>query len=190
MTSYSNNTFTSEIGSYNSSDVIDYFIVIYDDSSEYNEMIKDKGGLYHQIYIKDIIALIITNVSYYPFDPLDNEIISISCQVFDESEIKFVYLHYSVDGNEWSSMLFNKIDLDIYEVTFGPLLGISNVEYFISAIDNSTEQNEGINDNYGFNFTIIITPSVNEFNRNAIIFMSIAFVFTIVANRKRKEKEK
>ena len=161
MPSSSDDSYEVNLGLFEQGTAISYFIEAIDDSLNNNVAIDNNGGLYYTINIgsSDFSDPIITNILHYPEFPTDVDIIEISCMVIDESGISSVTLHYSVDVGIWETIEMNLDTNDIYEVNIGSFEPGDNIQYFISAIDDSLNSNEVIDNNAGLYYTINIGDS-------------------------------
>ncbi|MBA7578429.1 hypothetical protein ES708_20291 [subsurface metagenome] len=57
--------------------------------------------------------------------------------------------HYRVNDGIWIEINMICISGDLYTVTIGPFAVSDTIEYYITAIDNSVNHNEAIEDNGG-----------------------------------------
>lgn len=151
-------TFSVDIGPFSIGDVIDYYITAEDGSYFKFETVEDNGGAYYQFtVVEDLVGPTITNVHHVPPSPIYSDSIYIIADVVDPSGIFNVTLHYRSDGEAWSTVELLDIGNDQYrrDMTFG--FGLL-IEYYVSAIDNSANLNQAIEDNGGlyYSFTIPI----------------------------------
>jgi len=64
-----------------------------------------------------------------------------------------------------------------YQATIGPFTAGSVLEYYITALDNSTSHNEAIEDNSGLYYSFTISIYITEF----LMFSPIVLTMTLVS---------
>ena len=157
------NSYNCTIGLFEADDMVEYYIVAIDNSSNHNQAVANNGGLYYSftIGLNDISAPEITNVSFSPATPDVIDLVNIRCEIIDDfSEIAEVKLYFRLNGSIWNQLNFQYEANSTYKVIIGPFIANTFVEFYITAKDNSTNANLGINDNSGsfFSFTVILKP--------------------------------
>ncbi len=68
---------------------------------------------------------------------------------------------------------------DLYSVTIGPFAVSDTIEYYVSAIDNSVNYNEAINDNAGLYHSFTVAEVIPEFQMFSPLLPVIAFLFFV-----------
>ena len=133
---------------------------------------------------------IIENVTHNPSDPTELDTIRINASVTDVSGVQSVTLHYRINGGTWTEISMTLISGDIYSVTIGSFAVSDTIEYYVSAIDNSANNNEAINDNSGFYYSFTVSVVIPEFQTLSLLLPVITFLFLVcglVALQQRKK---
>jgi hypothetical protein len=108
----------------------------------YKEVHVDINGYYIdvELELEDFIAPAINNIRYEiePFLSLEKEII-VSANVVDlETNVKGVFLRYTIDdGKTWENISMYEIDQSIYEISIPKQKSRTKVRFYISAVDKS-----------------------------------------------------
>jgi len=79
---------------------------------------------------------------------------------------------------------------DIYSVTIGSFAVSDTIEYYITAVDNSANHNEAIDDNSGLYYSFTVAEIVPEFQTLSLLLPVITFlflVFGLVVLQRRKK---
>lgn len=198
----SGSNYEATIGSFDYDDEIEYYIVAVDDSPNHNEATDDNSGTYYSFIItsSDVTGPTINNVNHTPSTPNASETITISCSVVDTNGIQIVTLFYRVNSGSWVSISMSLDSGDIYLATIGPFTNNTTVEYYISATDDSPNQNVAIVDNEGayYSFTVYTPPistppptstppTTNETSLALLIPFVVALLSTIITKKRKKQ---
>ncbi len=189
MTLISGDLYSVTIGSFAANDTIEYYITTVDISIDHNEAIEDNSGLYYSFTI-DYTDPAINDVVHYPFTPTYLDTVSINATVTDDSGIHNVTLHYKVNIGLWQTISMTLVSSDLYSVTIGSFVVGDTIEYFVSAIDNSSNHNEAINDNSGLFYSFTVSEVIPEFQTLSLLLPAITFLFLVcglvVLQRRKK----
>ncbi|MFW9922572.1 MAG: hypothetical protein ACFFDW_04695 [Candidatus Thorarchaeota archaeon] len=179
---------TTELFSVN--DFIEFYIVAVDSSPAHNTATDNNGGSYYSFLVgfDDLDAPVISNVIISPTNPTTSDYVTINCTVTDISGIKFVSFYYRINGSEWYQTAFTHLSGDIYQIKLYPYLNPVFIEFYITAYDNSTNLNLGINDNSGsyFSFYVTTIPPTTETSPIAYFIPIIAIATIGVFYKRRK----
>ena len=158
MTLVSDDIYSVTIGPFAVSDIIEYYITALDNSVIHIEARENNNGEYYDIFVgsSDFTDPTIENVTHSPSSPTDIDTIMINATITDTSGIYNVTLHYRVNGGIWQTISMTLLSGDIYSVTFGPFAVNDNIEFYVSAVDDSTNFNEAIEDNGGFYYVLTV----------------------------------
>ena len=158
----STDEYQTSIGPYNAGLSVEYYIFAVDASPSHYSTTEDNGGLYYNftVSLADYEAPAITNVQHTPETPTDNDIISISCNVTDASDV-IVLLNYRVDGSEWANQTMTNTEGNYYTTTVGEFDADTLFEYRIYAIDQSLNNNTNLEnaENENYYFTVVINDT-------------------------------
>ncbi|MHA1304550.1 MAG: hypothetical protein ACTSPI_12710, partial [Candidatus Heimdallarchaeaceae archaeon] len=102
---------------------------------------------------KDDIAPVITDVTYSPEKPTDEDVIVITANITDESGIETVLLHYRNNSGAWVEVEMATNGSGLYTAEIGPFEGGTIVDFYITATDYTYNANEAISDNGGAYYT-------------------------------------
>ncbi len=102
---------------------------------------------------------IIADIIHSPSSPPELEPVSISATVRSPYGVQSVAIHYRVNGGTWIEVNMTLVSGDLYSVSIGPFVVDDTVEYYLTAIDNSVDHNEVMEDNDGQYFSILVGPS-------------------------------
>ncbi|MFW9924124.1 MAG: hypothetical protein ACFFDW_12635 [Candidatus Thorarchaeota archaeon] len=169
--------------------LFEYYIVAIDSSASFNTAVDDNGGEYYSftVGLNDIDGPEITDVSFLPTTPNNNEIVTINCTVIDDfSGIAAVTLYYRENGSQWSTQLFDHISGDEYQIEIGPFEANLVIEFYINATDDSTNANIGINDNLGSYFSFNVIPITTEASPLCSIISIVAIGAVSLVYKRRK----
>jgi len=141
---------------------------------------------------KDTEAPIISDVTYSPDKPTEEDVITISANVTDDNGVCSVILHYKNDTSEWQEVEMVDDGTGIYSAEIGPFAADTVVEFYITATDMTAAQNEATANNGGTNYTIEIKGKGVlgiGFNFVDVLIMglgliSIASLLTLVKRKK------
>jgi parallel beta-helix repeat protein len=132
----------------------------------------------------------IVNIILSPSTPTDLDTVSINATVTDTSGVQSVTLHYRVNGGNWIEASMTLISGDFYSVTLGPFAVSETIEYYVSAVDNSVNHNEAINDNAGLYYSFTVAEVIPEFQTlSPLLSLTIIFLFlgcSLVLLKRRK----
>ncbi|MHA1668826.1 MAG: NosD domain-containing protein [Candidatus Heimdallarchaeaceae archaeon] len=134
---------------------------------------------------------IISSIYYNPTHPTDLETITISAIVYDLSGIFSVTLFYRVNASSWITTSMYLVADYTYETTIGPFSEESFIEYYVSAIDNSVNHSETIDDNSSYYYSFIVNSSlaIPEFQPFSLLFLSCNILlssFVIIRYNRKK----
>ncbi len=104
-------------------------------------------------------APVITTIIHSPSTPTELDTISITAIVTSPYGVQSVALHYRVNSGTWTEVSMILISGDLYSVTIGSFADSDTIEYYVSAVDNSIDNNESTEDNGGLYYTIIVGSS-------------------------------
>ncbi len=149
MTLVSGDLYNVAIGPFAVSDTVEYYITAVDNSIHHNEATGDNSGLYYSFTIdsSDNTGPAINDIVHSPSSPTELNTISINATVTDASSVQSVTLHYRVNSGTWIEASMTIKSGDIYSVTIGSFAVSDTIEYYISAIDNSVNHNEALENN-------------------------------------------
>ncbi len=102
---------------------------------------------------------VITDIIHSPSTPTELDIITINATVTDASGVQSVTLHYRVNGGSWLTISMTFLTDNIYSAITGPFAVSDTIEYYISAVDDSINFNEAIEDNNGQYYDIFVGSS-------------------------------
>jgi len=159
--------YLTAIGPFSEGDFVQYYLIAEDSSSNHNERTSDNGGLYYNFTVlhNDLTGPTITNVHHSPVFPNETETVTFNCTITDPNGIDSAILHYRMNFGGWQNASLSLDINDNYLVTRGPFAYEDLVEYYITATDDSTQNNVGTNNNSGmyYYFNVLasdITPPV------------------------------
>ncbi|HUU79291.1 MAG TPA: hypothetical protein VMX55_13180 [candidate division Zixibacteria bacterium] len=189
----SGSTYEVTIGTFAYNDFIEYYITAFDDHPVHNVATDDNEGVYYNFTIvsSDVTGPTISSVNHAPSTPNATDTITISCSVVDTNGIQVVSLFYRVNSGSWVGTNMPLDTGDIYLATIGTFNDNETVEYYISATDDSPNQNVVIDDNEGvyYSFTVYtLIPSLTTTSETSLILL-IPFVVVLLSTiiiRKRK----
>ena len=104
---------------------------------------------------------VITNIIHSPSSPTELDTISINATVTSPYDVQSVTLHYRINDGSWQTISMILVSGDLYSVTLGSFAVGDTIEYYVSAVDNSINHNEAINDNSGLYYSFTIDSSDN-----------------------------
>ncbi len=133
---------------------------------------------------------VITDIIHSPSTPTELDTISINATVTSPYGVQSVTLHYRVNDGTWIEVSMTLSSGDFYSVTIGSFAVSDTIEYYVSAIDNSVNHNEAINDNSGLYYSFTISEFVPEFQMFSLLLPAITFlflVFGLVVLQRRKK---
>jgi len=161
---YSQTYYNASLGPFNEGDMITYYLTAKDNSSNHNLITYDNGGEYFSFRIlhNDYEGPLVENIEHIPANPEDDETVIINCTVTDKNDILSVTLWYRNNSGIWYDKPMTLDTGDNYIATIGPFDFDAYVEYYIIAVDNSTQQNEAIYDNGGANYYFTILSGDHE----------------------------
>ncbi len=159
MTLTTGDTYDITIGSYDYTEVIEYYIRAIDNSGNHNSATDNNGGSYYSFTVisSDTTNPTLNTILYDPTSPTNYDSINVTCYAFDANDILSVSLHYRINGGGWSSIAMTLLSDNIYSVVLDPFAGGDIVEFYITAIDDSAAQNIATDDNGGLYYSITIT---------------------------------
>jgi hypothetical protein len=190
MTYDTNDIYLATIGPFNYDDYIDYYVTAIDNSAYHNIATNNNSGLYYRFEIaaSDTTPPVITNVAKDIENPYAGQVVNVTCTVTDTSGIKSVILYYRINSGFFEPMDMILISGNTYKATFDSLIVGSFIEYYIKAIDNSSIQNDAVNDNNGdyYSFTVGASPITNNF----VLFLFPTILAATLLSLAKKKKSK
>ncbi|MHA1420010.1 MAG: right-handed parallel beta-helix repeat-containing protein [Candidatus Heimdallarchaeaceae archaeon] len=103
--------------------------------------------------------LVITDIIHSPSSPTELDPVSISATVRSHHGVQSVALQYRVNSGTWIEVSMTLVSGDLYSVIIDPFVVNDIVEYYLTAVDNSVDHNEVMEDNDGQYFSIAVGPS-------------------------------
>ena len=192
MTLISGDLYSVTIGSFAVSDTIEYYIITVDNSINHNEATADNGGLYYVLTIgsSDTSGPSIIGVVQSPSSPTELDTVTVNATVTDTSGLLSVTLHYRVNGGTWQTISMTLLSGDLYSVVFGPFAVSDTIEYYISAVDNSVNHNEAIDDSSGLFYSFTVSEVIPEFQTLFPLLPTLTFLFLVcgLAMQQRRKK--
>ncbi|MCG3224152.1 MAG: right-handed parallel beta-helix repeat-containing protein [Candidatus Heimdallarchaeota archaeon] len=133
---------------------------------------------------------LIVDITHSPSTPSELDTITINATVTDASGVQSVTLHYRINGGVWIEVNMTHISGDLYSVIIGSFSISDTIEYYVSAVDNSTNHNEAINDNSGLYYSFTVSVVIPEFQLLSLLLPMITSLFLVfglvVLQRRRK----
>jgi len=156
--------FNASLGPFNEGDTITYYLTAKDNSSNHNIVTNDNGGQYFSYTIpdNDYEGPLVENIEHIPSAPDDADIVIINCTATDEHDILSLTLWYRNNSGNWYNKPMTLDTGDNYIGTIGPFEFDAYVEYYLVAVDNSTQQNVELYNNGGANYYFTIISSDDE----------------------------
>ncbi len=122
----------------------------------------------------------ITDIVHSPSSPTELDAVTISATVTDSSGVQSVTLYFRINSGTWQVIDMTLVSSDIYFVTIGSFAISDTIEYYVSAVDNSVNHNEAINDNSGLYYSFTIVEVIPEFQILSLLLPTITFLFLVV----------
>ncbi|MFW9997233.1 MAG: NosD domain-containing protein, partial [Candidatus Odinarchaeota archaeon] len=169
--------FSAELGPFNDSTTVDYYVEAIDGSIYNNKTVNDNDGQYYNFTVLDTAGPLIAAVTTFHRTPSPGEVITINASVTDESGIRNATLYYRINEGSWEFSLMNEYAKNSYSAVLGSFDNSTVIDYYVEAFDNSSSVNRGINDNNDnyFSFTVLenmapvvtlISPNGGEIHSN------------------------
>ncbi len=102
---------------------------------------------------------VITTIIHSPSTPKELDPVDIYTTVTSLYGVQSVTLHYRINGGTWIEDSMTLISGDLYSGTIGPFPVDYIIEYYITAIDNSVNHNEVIENNNGQYYNLFVVSS-------------------------------
>ena len=169
MSYVTGSTWSITFGPFGVNELIEYYVTAKDPSD--NEGINNNSGSYYNLSIQDVRNPSITSISHSPLGPTDTDSITITCSVTDDTGITTVTLHYRIDGGSWQTVAMSYASGSTWTATIGPFADTSVIDYYITAVDSSSNANVGTNNNSGSYYNFI----VSNIDLNNPIISSISY---------------
>ncbi|UJG43476.1 MAG: hypothetical protein K9W46_14040 [Candidatus Heimdallarchaeum endolithica] len=171
MTLVSDSTYEATIGPFDANDIIKYYIVAVDNSSNHNKATNDNDKAYYSFSVTtlDKIAPSITSVTHTPSAPTENDAIVISANVTDNVEVVSVTLFYRINGSSWVQeyMVSNG---SVYSASIGPFEANAKIDFYIKATDSSNnEETTSIS-------SFIISSNSTDIRENSTFIVSSQYI--------------
>jgi hypothetical protein len=182
-------TYTAILDKYNYQDVIEYYIVAIDSAVEPNIAIDDNESSYYTFTIEkyDTTPPTISNTYLNPEIPEKDTTVIIGCTIMDDYfGIEEAKIYYRVNGGSWVIVDMELVGDKIYEAAIGTFDTGDLVEYYFTAMDNSTSYNELIWDNSGsyYHFEVLRNSNATSLYFLPTIF-ALATVSLIILKRRK-----
>lgn len=159
-------TYEVERSPFTAGDIIYYYITAIDNSLNFNEATDNNSGMYYSFSVQDSdnTEPSITNVYNDPLYPTELDDIYIFADIQDASGIQLVTLYYRINSGSWNSvdMTLYNVTQSQYRVNIGKWNHGSTIEYYITATDNSLNNNIALEDNGGLYYSIFVNDSDND----------------------------
>ncbi len=140
--------------------------------------------------VVDVNPPLIVDIIHSPSTPTELDTVTINATVIDASGVQFVTLYYKINDESWQIISMTLVSGDIYSVTIGSFVVGDTIEYYVSAIDNSTNHNEAINDNAGLYYSFTVSVFMPEFQMLSLLLPTLTFLFIgfglVVLQRRKK----
>ncbi len=162
--------------------------------SDYNLVLRDR----YAFIIHDTRIPYVEKIVYHPADPKLGDSVIMEATITDESGVAEANITYRLNGGLWITEPLLHSYLDVYVHHFGVFTKPTLIEYYITAVDISPNQNTRIDDNNGQYYRITlegdetstttdittttgqkITPSVE------ISFLITSLIILIIGRRKK-----
>ncbi|MBY9000609.1 MAG: right-handed parallel beta-helix repeat-containing protein [Candidatus Heimdallarchaeota archaeon] len=109
----------------------------------------------------DLGPPVITDIIHSPSPPKELDTVNIKATVTSPYGVQSVTLHYRVNNGPWIEVIMTLLSGDFYSGTIGSFAVDDTIEYYITAIDNSVNHNEAIEDNGGLYYVLTVdSPDV------------------------------
>jgi hypothetical protein len=162
-TNNTGNIYWQQLSGFGDGTLIEYYFSAWDNSVDNNYAENTNGGSYYIINVEDTIVPTIFSVWREPYTVYAEQNINIYANMTDLSGIINVTLIYRINGSAWIYAEMHLITFDQYNVTFGPFGAYSSIQYYVEAIDNSSNHNIGINNNTGLFYEINVNPPLDTY---------------------------
>ncbi len=138
----------------------------------------------------DIDPPLIVNIVYSPSNPSELDTIIINATVTDDSGVQSVTLYYMVNGGDWTEVSMTLITGDIYSVTIGPFVIADTIEYYVSAVDNSINNNLAIDTNSGLYYSFTVQSVIPEFQTLSLLLPTMITLLFLVSGLVVQQRRK
>lgn len=150
--------YSATIGPFDKGKRVYLFIVAVDNSSANNPTYDTNKGQFYvfDVLDKDMNPPVIANIQHNPANPTDEDNITITCEVTDDTSVAYVTLYYRINRGSWYMCNMTANDT-LYTCTIGPFSAGDQIDYYVVAYDSSLNHNEAIDDNEGqyYSFEIV-----------------------------------
>ena len=129
---------------------------------------------------------VITNITHTPYSPTEEDLITIRALITDSSGIEKATLFYRVNDSSWLEVLMTRKLNSVFEAIIGPFNAGMNIDYYLTAKDNSAFVIVSINDNSSSYYSFTILESTNKMNTSLmlpLIFTSVILFILVIRNR-------
>ncbi|NHJ84551.1 MAG: hypothetical protein FK734_03765 [Asgard group archaeon] len=156
--------YNASLGPFAEGDTITYYFTARDNSSNHNLVTYDNGGEYFSYLIlnNDYEGPLVENIEHIPASPEDDQTVIINCTATDVNDILSVTLYYRNNSGDWYNKPMTLDTGDNYIATIGQFEFDAYVEYYLIAIDNSTQENEATYNNGGANYYFTVLSGDHE----------------------------
>ncbi|MBN1330272.1 MAG: hypothetical protein JXA54_12430 [Candidatus Heimdallarchaeota archaeon] len=108
-------------------------------------------------FVDDTTPPAITEIGHYPIYPRNTDPVLFNCSAYDISGIQSVTLYYRVNEGSWIDVLMLKVGATTtYEYTSGLFEPNDNIEYYITAVDASSNHNSATDNNGGSYYLFLV----------------------------------
>ncbi len=187
MVCTSGDIYEATIGAFDYADEIRYAIFARDSFLTQNAAIDDNSGAYYIFTVSssDVTAPTISDIEYNPNTPSNSDQVNITCTVSDLNEIDSVVLHYRINEGSWVTTSMFLISDDQYKAIIGPFAVGSQIEFYITATDDSRNSNTAIDDNEGafYRFTVLTQTTSNS---TLLVLLPIVAMLALTLTRKKQ----
>ncbi|MFW9924619.1 MAG: hypothetical protein ACFFDW_15160, partial [Candidatus Thorarchaeota archaeon] len=165
--------YSATIGMFDYYDYIEYYIQAVDDSPNNNVGFLNNDGLYYNFTVEpgDTTGPTIDSVIFTPLIPTDEDLVTITCNIYDEDGLAYVTFHLRTNYDPWINVSMGHLSGNSYGVTIGTFNYGDQVQFFISAIDGYIFRNIAIEDNSSnyYSFSVlsgeVTAPVINDISR-------------------------
>jgi len=116
----------------------------------------------------------IREINHSPASPSDLDFVQINATVIDYSGVQSVTLNYRINEGAWFDKEMLPVGDDIFTTSVGTFNVGNIVEFYINAVDDSQNHNEGIADNNGKFYSILISNT-----NDTTISLAFPLLFTL-----------
>jgi hypothetical protein len=140
--------YQAHLGAYPENTSIDYYIIAFDDSVNYNWAdypASSSINIYVNMVGPDILSPVIQSQWFDP-DPAKNwENITIYASIYDNYGVNQVWVHLSINNGTWFNLAMSQVPAqpNIYRTTIGAFTTGTYIQFYIQAVDFSNNWQTG-----------------------------------------------